>query len=126
MVERLQDMPPGTLGFRATGRITREDYADVLVPELEKALEDGGRLRTLYVIEDLDEIEPSALWADSKLGFDLAVRHRDAWERSAIVTDIEWMARTTRMFAWMIPGEVRVSPLAELEQVKAWVAGAVD
>jgi hypothetical protein len=126
MVERLQDMPPGTLGFRATGRITREDYADVLVPELEKALEGGGRLRTLYVIEDLDEIEPSALWADSKLGFDLAVRHHDAWERSAIVTDIEWMARGTRMFAWMIPGEVRVSPLAELEQAKAWVAGAID
>ena len=117
-------MPPGTLGFRATGRITREDYADVLVPELEKALEGGGRLRTLYVIEDLDEIEPSALWADSKLGFDLAVRHHGAWERSAIVTDVEWMARATRMFAWMIPGEVQVSPLAKLEQAKAWVAGA--
>jgi hypothetical protein len=126
MVERLPDMPPGTLGFRATGPITREDYADVLVPELQKALDAGGRLRTLYVIEDLDEIEPSALWADSKLGFDLAVRHHDAWERSAIVTDIEWMARGTRMFAWMIPGEVRVSPLAELEQAKAWVAGAID
>jgi hypothetical protein len=126
VVQRLQDMPPGTLGFRATGRITREDYADVLVPELEKALEGGGRLRTLYAIEDLDEIEPSALWADSKLGFDLAVRHHDAWERSAIVTDIEWMARATRMFAWMIPGEVRVLALAELEQAKAWVAGAVD
>jgi hypothetical protein len=126
MVERLQDMPPGTLGFRATGQITREDYADVLVPELHKALAQGGRLRTLYVIEDLEEIEPSALWADSKLGFDLAVRHHDAWERSAIVTDIEWMARATRMFAWMIPGEVRVFPLADLEQAKAWVAGAAD
>jgi hypothetical protein len=126
MVERLQDMPPGTLGFRATGQITREDYADVLVPELHKALAEGGRLRTLYVIEDLEEIEPSALWADSKLGFDLAVRHHDAWERSAIVTDIEWMARATRMFAWMIPGEVRVFPLADLEQAKAWVAGAAD
>jgi hypothetical protein len=126
MVERLQDMPAGTLGFRATGQITRADYADVLVPELHKALAEGGRLRTLYVIEDLDEIEPSALWADSKLGFDLAVRHHDAWERSAIVTDIEWMARATRMFAWMIPGEVRVLPLAELEQGKAWVAGGAD
>jgi hypothetical protein len=125
MVERLPDMPPGTLGFRATGPITREDYADVLVPELQKALDAGGRLRTLYVIEDLDEIEPSALWADSKLGFDLAVRHHDAWERSAIVTDIEWMARATRMFAWMIPGEARVFPLAEVEQAKAWVADAV-
>jgi SpoIIAA-like len=126
MVERLQDMPPGTLGFRATGRIAREDYADVLVPELETALEDGGRLRTLYVIEDLDEIEPSALWADSKLGFDLTVRHRDAWERSAIVTDIEWMARATRMFAWMIPGEMRVYPLVEVGPAKAWLAGVGD
>ena len=43
--------------------------------------------------------------------------------RSAIVTDIHWMAQATRLFAWMIPGEVRVFPLAELEQAKAWVAG---
>jgi len=124
MIERVRDMPAGTLGFRAAGEITREDYVDVLVPELEKALEGGGRLRTLNVIEDLDEIEPSALWADAKLGFDLAVRHHDAWERSAIVTDADWIARATRLFAWMIPGEVRVHPLAELEQAKAWVAGA--
>ena len=122
MIERLADMPPGTLGFRAAGEIERKDYDDVLVPELHRALEAGG-LRTLYVIEDLDEIEPSALWADSKLGFDLGVRHHDAWVRSAIVTDIYWMARASRLFAWMIPGEARVFPLAELEQAKAWVAG---
>ena len=66
-------MPPGTVGFRATGEIEREDYDNVLTPELNRALA-AGELRTLYVIEDLDEIEPGALWADSKLGFDLAVR----------------------------------------------------
>jgi hypothetical protein len=124
MVERLSDMPPGTIGFRAAGEIEREDYDNVLVPELTRALEAGTGLRTLYVIEKLKEIEPSALWADAKLGFDLGIRHRDAWIRSAIVTDIEWMARATRLFAWMIPGEARVFPLAELEQAKAWVAGS--
>ena len=75
------------------------------------------------MIEDLDEIEPSALWEDAKLGFDTGVRHHDAWERSAIVTDIKWMARATRLFAWMIPGEARVYPIADLEQAKSWVAG---
>ena len=115
-------MPPGTLGFRATGEIEREDYDEVLVPELSRALDAGDGLRTLYVIEDLAEIEPGALWADSKLGFDLGVRHHKAWVRSAIVTDIEWMARATRLFLWMIPGEARVFPLAELDQAKAWVA----
>ena len=123
MIERLPDMPPGTLGFRAKGDIEREDYDRVLTPALRGALEDGGDLRTLYVIEDLDEIEPSALWADSKLGFDVGVRHRDAWVRSAIVTDIHWMARASRLFAWMIPGEARVFPRSELDQAKAWVAG---
>jgi SpoIIAA-like len=122
VIERLTDMPPGTVGFRATGEIEREDYDNVLTPELNRALA-AGELRTLYVIQDLNEIEPGALWADSKLGFDLAVRHHDAWVRSAIVTDIHWMARATRLFAWMIPGETRVFALAELEQAKAWVAG---
>jgi SpoIIAA-like len=123
MIERLDDMPAGTLGFRAKGEIEREDYEDVLVPALRKALEDGGKLRMLYVIEDLDEIEPGALWADSKLGFDLLARHRHALVRSAIVTDIEWMARATKLFAWMMPGEARVFGLAELDEAKAWVAG---
>jgi hypothetical protein len=123
MIERLQDMPAGTLGFRAKGEIEREDYERVLVPELRAVVENGGKLRTLYVIEDLDEIEPGALWADTRLGFDLGVRHHEAWERSAIVTDIHWMARATKLFAWMMPGEARVFPLAELEQAKAWVAG---
>ena len=123
MVERLDDMPPGTVGFRAAGRIEPSDYTEVLAPGLHAALDEFGGLRTLYVIEDLDEIEPSALWEDSKLGFDLGVRHHDAWERSAIVTDIEWMARATRLFAWMIPGEARVYPIAELEQAKSRVAG---
>jgi hypothetical protein len=124
MIERMSDMPAGTLGFRAAGEIEREDYDEVLVPELRRAIASGGGLRTLYVIEDLDEVEPGALWADSKLGFDLGVRHHDAWVRSAIVTDITWMAHATKLFAWMMPGEARVFPLAELEQAKAWIAGA--
>ena len=122
MIEPLPDMPPGTIGFRAVGEIEREDYDEVLVPALRRAVEAGGGLRTLYVIEDLDEIEPGALWADAKLGFDLGVRHHDAWVRSAIVTDIDWMARATKLFAWMIPGEARVFALDDLDAAKTWVA----
>jgi SpoIIAA-like len=122
MVERLQDMPTGTVGFRVWGKIEDDDYEDVLTPELHAALE-AGPLRTLYVIEDLEKIEPDAVWEDMKLGYDLAVRHRKEWERSAIVTDIGWMARAARMFLWMIPGEARVYPRAELAAAKAWVAG---
>jgi hypothetical protein len=122
VIERLTDMPPGTIGFRASGTIERKDYAEVLTPALHEAL-DAGDLRALYVIEDLHEMEPSALWADTKLGADLEIHHRKGWVRSAIVTDIEWMARASAMFMWMIPGEAKVFKRAELEDAKAWVAG---
>jgi hypothetical protein len=123
MIERITEMPAGTVGFRVAGEVERDDYSDVLVPELRRALDAGGGLRTLYLIEDLDEIEPGALWADAKLGFDLGVRHNDAWVRSAIVTDLDWMAQATRLFAWMIPGEARVFETAALASAKQWVAG---
>ena len=124
MIEPLADLPQGVLGFRVAGEVHREDYENVLTPALKGALDSGGGLRTLYLIESLDKMDPSALWADAKVGYDLGIRHHDAWVRSAIVTDIDWLARATRLFAWMIPGEVRVFPVAELEQAKTWAAGA--
>jgi hypothetical protein len=123
MIERLHAMPAGTLGFRVHGEIEREDYDEVLTPALRRGLESGDGLRTLYLIEDLEEMEAGALWADAKLGADLGIRHHDAWVRSAIVTDIDWMVRAVRLFAWMIPGEAQVYPVAELSAAKAWIAG---
>jgi len=104
MVERISDMPAGTIGFRVNGDVEREDYTELLRPALQEAIDSHQGLRTLYVIEDLDDMEAGALWEDSKLGFDLGIRHHKEWVRSAIV-------------------EARVYPLAELEDAKRWVAG---
>jgi hypothetical protein len=41
MVDVIPDMPPGTLAFRVSGRLTRDDYVDVLVPPLREAVEAG-------------------------------------------------------------------------------------
>src|SRR5690242_13999285 len=103
MIELLPDMPPGTVGFRCEDEIEREDYDEILAPALRNALETYGELRTLYLIDDLDEIEPGALWADARLGYDIGVKQRTAWRRAAIVTDEDWLARAARLFAWMIP-----------------------
>ena len=32
MVDVIPDLPPGTLGFSVSGRLTRDGYVDVLVP----------------------------------------------------------------------------------------------
>jgi hypothetical protein len=123
MIERLDDMPAGTLGFRVSGELERSDYTDVMVPDLRKAVESGGGLRTLYVIDRLEEMEPGAMWEDAKADFDLGIRHHSAFERTAIVTDQEWLARSARLLAWMAPGELKVFRVVDLEEAKAWIGG---
>ena len=123
MIERLDDMPAGTVGFRIDGDVEGEDYLEILSPALKAAVDSGQGLRALYLIEDLDEIESDALWEDTKLGFDLAIKRRSEWKRSAIVTDIDWMARASKLFLWLFPGEARLFRVNDLERAKAWVAG---
>ncbi|MCW3047842.1 MAG: hypothetical protein JWO74_2126 [Solirubrobacterales bacterium] len=122
MVEVILDMPPGTLGFRITGRLTRQDYVDVLVPPLRKAVEAGERLRVLYAIGPGLHMEPAALWEDLKVDVELGIRHRDAWERVAVVTDLDWLWRAFELFSWMVPGEMRLFRESEFEQAKDWLA----
>lgn len=121
MAEVISDMPPGTLGFRVSGRLTREDYAEVLVPPLRKAVEAGERLRVLYAIGPELHMEPGALWEDLRLEVDLGINQRDAWERIAVVNDLDWLWHAFGLFSWMVPGEMRLFHEADVEQVKAWL-----
>ncbi len=122
MIERIET-PEGTIGFRVYGEVERSDYTDVLVPALHEEVEKGEGLRQLYVIDRLERMEPAALWEDARTGFDLGIRRHTDWRRTAIVTDQEWLASAARLFAWMAPGELKIYPLAELEEAKIWVAG---
>jgi hypothetical protein len=115
-------MPPGTLGFRVSGRLTREDYADGLVPPLREAIRTGKRLRVLYAIGPELHMEPAAVWEDLKAEVELGIKHRDAWERIAVVTDLDWLRRAFELASWLIPGDTRLFRESELEEAKAWLA----
>jgi hypothetical protein len=121
MVEKIEDMPAGTIGFRASGKLSPEDYRDVLVPALRAAV-DSGEVRMLFVLSDFEELEPRAWLEDAKTGFELGFLKHSAWKRSAIVSDADWVKKAFRMFAWMTPGEVKVYDLDQEDEAKAWIA----
>jgi hypothetical protein len=122
MVERLEEMLPGTIGFRASGRVTAEEYKDVLLPAIEQAVE-AGEVRMLFAVgPGFERFEAGALMQDSKLAVTLGFPHWHAWKRTAVVTDVEWIAHSIHLFAWMSPGEVKVYGLDGLDEAKAWVA----
>jgi hypothetical protein len=123
MVERLDDVPAGVIGLRAWGKLTKEDYTDVLEPALNEAM-DSGEARVLFVLTDFERLELDAAFEDIKTGLGVEFAHRKDWKRLAMVTDVEWVARAMRMFAWAMPGELAVyDDLDKLEEAKSWAAG---
>lgn len=122
MIERIDDMPPGTIGLRASGKLTKADYVDVLEPALTEGVE-SGELRLLFVLADFDGLEAAAVSEDMKTGLRAWVRDHSAWKRFAVVTDVEWVAKAMQMFAWATPGEVKITGLDGLEDARSWVAG---
>lgn len=122
MIERIEKMPAGTIGLRASGKLSKSDYVEVLEPALKEGVE-SGELRLLFALPDFDGLEAGAMMEDIETGLRAWVRDHSAWKRFAFVTDVEWLVKTMRAFAWLAPGEVRIFGMAELEEAKAWVAG---
>jgi hypothetical protein len=122
MIERIEDMPAGTIGLRASGKLSREDYQQVLEPALREGVE-SGEMRLLFVMPDFDGLEPGAMVEDVQTGLRTWVRDHSAWKRFAYVTDVEWLAKSMHAFAWLAPGEVRVYGLGELDAAREWVSG---
>ena len=68
MIRVIENMPPGTIGVEAVGKVTEDDYRNVLVPAVSAALERGD-VRLLYVLgKDFDSYSAGALWADTIIG----------------------------------------------------------
>jgi len=121
MIEELQDVPAGVAGIRISGRVTAEDFQQ-FKPTLDRML-DSEEIRFVEVIgPDYEGFGPGGLLADIKQGFN-TLTHIRAFKRTAVVTDKEWVAHALHATAWMIPGEVALFGLDELEAAKQWAAG---
>jgi SpoIIAA-like len=124
VVEIIGNMPVGALGFRISGRLTREEYFRILDP-VRELLERGDKVSFLIVTEpDFHGLDLGALWEDLKAAGSVGLKHRASWDRLAIVTDKDWMRHAISAFGWLSPGELRVFEPDELEQAKAWTGGA--
>ncbi len=118
MIKLLTDLPDGVLGIEAVGHVEAADYANVVEPAIQAALQHSDKVRLLYVLgEGFEGYSAAASWEDAKLG----IGHWSAWEKIAIVTDRGWIRDALKAFGWMFPGEVQVFPTAERAQAVDWV-----
>lgn len=122
MVERLGDLPAGVLGFKGSGKITRDEYREMMRPIYE-ALERGGPVNLLFVVgDDFSGLDAGALWDDLKAGGSVGLKHRSAWRRMAVVTDKDWIRHATAAAGWLAPGELRIFEPGRQDEATAWLA----
>ncbi len=118
MLELMSGLPVGVVGARATGRVTADDYHDLLDPALDAAMKAKGAIRILYVLgpEPLT-YTAGAMAADTGEWIHLGGR----CERMAVVTDIGWIRDAVGLFRHAMPS-LRLYAMAELDAAQAWVA----
>jgi hypothetical protein len=122
MIEILHDMPPGVAGIRVSARLRGQDLRDFR-PAMDKMLA-TGEIRLVEVIaDDYEGFGPGGLVEDLRLGLGALIGHHAAFRRVAVVTDKEWAVHTLHAFAWMVPGEIALYPLAQLAEAASWAAG---
>jgi stage II sporulation SpoAA-like protein len=122
MIEVLPGMPQGVTGIRVSGRLDGDDLRE-FKPTME-ALVHTDEIRIVEIIaSDYEGFGPGGLVADLRLGFGGLLQHHSAFKRIAIVSDKPWVVHSLHALAWMVPGELAVFGLDELDQATEWAAG---
>jgi len=124
LIEQLTDLPSGTLGFRASGKVTSEEYRQMMEP-IYAALERGEKLNIYFELgRDFHGLDFGALWQDVKAAGSVGLKHRSSWQRMALVTDKDWVRHSASAFGWLAPGELRLFDPSEQAKARAWLSGA--
>jgi hypothetical protein len=128
VIEKVTDLPPGTLGFRASGKITADEYRQMMEP-IYAALERGEKLNIYFELaDDFHGLDLGALWQDMRAAGSVGLKHRSSWQRMALVTDKDWVRHGASAFGWLAPGELRLFEPSERDTARAWMteAGTID
>jgi hypothetical protein len=124
VIERIAEMPEGTIGFDFSGEVSGADYEETLIPPIRAAIENEEQIRCLCLLgPGFEGYEAGAAWEDLKTGARFGLGHLSLWHRIALVTDVDWIRHAAELFGWMSPGELKLFETGELDEAKEWVAG---
>jgi hypothetical protein len=122
VIERVSDLPSGVLGFRASGKVTNDEYRQMIEP-IYAALERAEKLNIYFELaDDFHGLDLGALWQDVKAAGSIGLKHRSSWQRMALVTDKDWVRHGASAFGWLAPGDLRLFEPSECENARAWLS----
>ncbi|AYF44072.1 SpoIIAA-like protein [Halobacteriovorax sp. BALOs_7] len=118
MLKIMQGLPDSIVGIEGSGKITKNDYIDVLEPILDEALEKEEKVSLLfYLNENYEGYTPGAVFEDTAMG----VKYFNVMKRCAVVTDSPLITGAVNLFAPIIPIDFKSFKISELSKAKMWL-----
>lgn len=119
MLSLIKDLPSHVTGVRATGKVTKYDFEQVLIPAIDDLVKRTGKINYLLLLEtDVSNFTLGAWIDDAKIG----LKHFTQWNKIAVVTDQKAVEKFSDIFGYIVPGDSKGFKLAELEEAKKWVS----
>jgi len=115
MIKVLPESKGNLLVLRAAGRLTRQDYRDVIIPRLRAVIRDHGRVR--FLLDDFDGWEVAAFWEDARL----ALTHRNDFEKIGVIGAPGWVVWALKLVALVMRCEIRTFPPGEWTEALSWM-----
>lgn len=117
------NLPANVVGFRATGQVTREDFEQVVMPEVTRLVARTGKLNYMLILDTPAKEFTLGAWMQDIL---LGIRHLTQWNRAAIVTDSGGIQQFTKIFSVLMPGEFRGFDKLDIDVAVDWVSEKSD
>lgn len=119
MFEVLPESQGNILGLKATGKLTKEDYIEVLIPRLESVAKEEGRVHLLlYLDEDFKGWEPMAMVEDFKVGIG---KYRKDLGKLALVGGPEWVKLLIELDSILPGAKMKTFSCDQLQEAWDWI-----
>ncbi len=117
-ITEMEGFPRDVIALSFSGLITSKDYTDSLVPLIDAAAKEHDKLKLLCVLDQyFDGYSAGAMWDDMRFGFS----HLTTFSKLALVTDIDWIRKSAKLFGSLMPTEVMVFDVEDLDDAKNWI-----
>lgn len=119
MIEILNDTPNNVAGFRATGKVTKDDYKTVIEPYVEKITKQNNEVNFLMLMDtDIENYTAGAVLEDMLLGF----KQLTKWNKVAVISDAENLKKAIDTFNVLAPTSYKGFPKEEYMDAINWVS----
>ncbi|HET6384846.1 MAG TPA: STAS/SEC14 domain-containing protein [Armatimonadota bacterium] len=104
------------LTINVSGKLTKADY-ERFVPEMERLIQQHGKLRLLFNMTDFHGWDASAAWEDLKFG----IKHLSDIERLAMVGEQRWQEGMTTFCKPFFRASIRYFDHTEVDEARKWL-----